>query len=213
MMTCAEARAQLAELVYGELDANLVATLHKHLAGCVACQQERDSLAGVRRLLDRVPAPPHVQVDVLALYAEANRRRGVRIRRWRRLAGVAGLAAAALLLLCLKLEVRLEGHQLVLRWGAPPETTPRSLPAPVPPPVAAPPEVTAADLALVKELIHALAASGESRDQECQQALAQLRERFDDLQGQAQARWEATQRYVSALTTVQLDSHDKGEKQ
>src|SRR5262249_60281157 len=63
-----------------------------------------------------------VRVDRAPLSREAARREQQRLRRWRRAALVAGAGLAALLALTigLNLEVRVEHHQLVLRWGAPP---------------------------------------------------------------------------------------------
>jgi hypothetical protein len=213
MMTCTEIRARLPALLYGDLPADEAAALEKHLAGCRACRQERMALARARALLGAAPEPSEVQIDLPRLYGEAARRRLARTRRWRRAAALTGMAAVVLLGVLLKLEVRVEGHQVVLRWGAPPEApTPMPPPEPAPPrPEPAGPQVTAAELQLVRELVHALAADIDSRDQQQRRALVWLRGRLDDLQRQAQERWHATEQLVAALHTVQMEGLTKGE--
>jgi anti-sigma factor RsiW len=129
MMSCTLARASLPELVYGDLAPELSADLEKHLAACPACRQERAALEQVRQQLDLAPPVPTVAVDLPRLYAAANRAKPT--RRWvrRTLAGAAVAAVVAFFLL-VKLEVRLEGQQLIVRWGAVPETRPRRRPLP-----------------------------------------------------------------------------------
>ena len=82
----------------------------------------------------------------------------------------------------------------------PPALTPQGLPRPE----TAPPEVTAADMRLVKDLVHALAAEIDARDGEYRLSLAGLRARLDLLQRQTQDNWNATQRFVSVLHTEQM---------
>jgi hypothetical protein len=213
MMTCTEAHARLAELLYGDLPPDEAAAVEKHLAGCPTCREERTALMRVRSLLGPGPAPPEVNIDLPRLYAEAGRRRGASVRRWRRAALLATAAAVVLLAAFLNLEVRVQGHQVVLRWGTPPETPAPATPAP--PPLRLEPEVAqvpAAELQLVRELVHALAADIETRDKQQRLALLWLRNRLDGLQYQAQERWHATEQLVSALHMVQLESRAKGEK-
>src|SRR3954470_1927991 len=120
-MNCTEARTALIDLVGGTLPENRRQHLETHLLACPCCRAERDTLQEATALLRAAPAPA-VQVDVTALYREAARREQKRLRRWRRAALAVGGVLAALLALTvgLNLDVRLERHQLVLRWGAPP---------------------------------------------------------------------------------------------
>jgi len=209
MMHCDQARQALPGLLYGDLEAREAAAVGEHLEGCPACREEYAALARVRRLLDAVPAPD-VRVDVHRVYGEAAGLQERRLRRWRR-AAVACLAAAAavLVMLALKLEVRVGAGQLTLRWGAPPVAV-----APAPAPEGAPDAVAQAraaeEIRLLKELVHALAAHIDARDRRQQQTLARLRERLDDLQWQADRRWNATERDVAALYTAHFGSRNQG---
>jgi hypothetical protein len=217
MTSCVEVLARLPGLLYGDLPADEAEAVRKHLVGCPACRREHTTLEGVRRLLDTASAPPAVEVDLGRLYGEAAGRRRRRARRWRRAAALVGIAAAVLLLIGLKLEVRLEAHQLVLRWGVPPmaeqavrQTQP---PTPLVRQEGEPAPVAQAELQLVRDLVHALADDVEGRDRENRQALLWVRGRLDQLQRQVQARWEATEQLVSALHTVQCETRAKGEKE
>jgi hypothetical protein len=212
MMSCDEVRARLVDLLYRELPPAAAGDVEKHLAGCLACQKARAALAGVGRLLDQAGPPPEIDVDFARLYEEAHRRQRHWGRHWRRAAALAGLAAAILLLLLLKLEVRLDGHQLVLRWGTAPETPAPPLPqfsVPAPDREAAA-QVSPDDLRLTRELIHALAADVESGDRKTQEALRRLGARLEVLRAQAQARWEMTERFASALNTIQISLTESG---
>jgi hypothetical protein len=206
-MNCIHLWELLPGLVYGDLSPQLQAAAQEHLASCPRCREEQAALAEVRRLLGAAPAP-NVTVNAARLYEQAAQKQQRHARRWRRAAvGALGIAAALLVALALQMEVRWEGHQLVLRWGLPPEPkTPLVAVAPVVPRPAA--ELTAADLRVVKDLIHALAATIDERDARLQQLEMQL----GQVQEQARTRWEATERYVSALHTSQLDLPIKGEK-
>jgi hypothetical protein len=212
MRTCAQTRDALADLLYGELPPAEAQAVQEHLAGCPPCRAEYAALRQVRAALDAAPAP-RAEVDLPRLYREAARRQEKRLRRWRRLA-VAGVAAAAGLLvaLVLRLEVRLEQHQVVLRWAAPPQAVaPR--PAPPPPDVARPDAAERdAEMRLVKELIHLLAADVQDRDRQQKEALRGLRERFEAIRVQTAERCAAAERDVTALYTVQFGPRDKGEK-
>src|SRR5262249_38143171 len=152
----------------GDLKTDEAAELHNHLTTCPACQGEYAALERLRKTLDKAPAPS-VRVDLSKVYAEAASLQERRLRRWRRVA-LAGLATAAEVLLWFSLnpEVRVEAPHLVVRWGAPEAReapAPQQLPPavqPKEPPVAA---VTADDLRLLRELIHALADNAESNGQ------------------------------------------------
>jgi anti-sigma factor RsiW len=212
MMTCAEVRSWLLDLCYGELPTATVGDVEKHIAGCLECQKARAAITGMGRLLDQAASPPQVNVDMGQLYREARRRQQTRRRRMRRAGALVGLAAAVLLLVFFKWEVRVDGHQVVIRWGTEPEAPAVPSPHPSMPAKSGPDitQVTAADLRLAGDLIHALAAEVESRDLQTQEAMRRLGARLDFLHAQAQARWEATERFVSALNTIQIGLSETG---
>jgi anti-sigma factor RsiW len=209
MNPCDKIREALPALLYGDLPPAEETAVRQHLTDCPACRAEHAALRQVRGLLDAAP-PPAVKVDLPRLYQEAARRQERQLRHWRRLACVA-LAAAAVLLLVfgLKLEVRLEQHQLVLRWGAPPP-----VPAPLVVVPQEPPPASAAEVRVVRDLLHLLAADVEERDRQMRQGLADMAGRLDSLQGQTQQRWASAQRDLNglyALFTAQSGPREKGE--
>src|SRR5438552_1329244 len=119
-MNCQHVQDSLPGFVYGDLPPDEKAKLENHLAGCSTCRHAHRALQEVRRLLERVPAP-QPRVDLPRLYRQACELRLRQARRWRRL-GVALAAAAAALVgvaLGLRLEVRMQADQLVLRWNSP----------------------------------------------------------------------------------------------
>src|SRR5580704_683973 len=113
-MNCTDARSLLPGLLYGDLSAGMAAPLREHVAHCPACRQHLAELDAQRRALDDVPTPD-VQIDLAQLYRDAADRQARRLRRWRRTALALGAVAAVLLLIFgLRLEVRVEAHQVVL---------------------------------------------------------------------------------------------------
>lgn len=215
-MNCTDARARLPALLYGDLSADEASQVQAHLARCPSCQKESAALAQVGRLLDAVPAPA-VAVDLPQLYREAAERRQRRLRRWRRVA-VASLAAAAVVLVVFlsRVEVRLDAHQLVLRWGAapaPPEVP--SPPAPLPPPVVVAAPTASADevehqLRLLTDLVQALSNDADLRDARRQQEMTRLRAQVQSLQQQLTQLRLVTEKDVAALYTAQFPEKEKG---
>jgi hypothetical protein len=196
-MNCTQVCAALPALVYDALPPEETRILREHLAGCSSCRKEHAALQRLKGVLDTVPAPA-VRVDLSQLYQEAARRQQGQLRRWRRAALVGCAAAAAVLVaLALKLEVHVGGHQVVVRWGPPPAVIPAPAPA-----AGAPAGVSAEELQLVKQLVHVLADDVAARDRQHQEAILWLQGRVAALQRQAQERWNATERYVSALYTL-----------
>src|SRR5262249_53575747 len=142
-----------------------------------------------------------------------------RLRRWRRASYVA-VAVAAMLLLAfgLKLQVHVQAQQLVINWGEPKpniEATPDwALPQPLAQNDHSALQDTAADLQVMKNILHLLAARVESLDRQQQDALKTLATRLETVQYGDNQRWKATQRDMAALLTVCLGPRekDKGEK-
>src|SRR5262249_53915730 len=119
-MNCQHVQDSLPGFLYGDLPPHETAKLEKHLASCPTCRQAYAALQEVRRLLDRVRAPQS-RVDLPRLYRQAGEHQLRQARRRRRL-GVAATAVAAALVgvaLGLRLEVRVQADQLVLRWNFP----------------------------------------------------------------------------------------------
>ena len=209
-MNCTEAHDDLPELACGALAGERRQQLEQHLAGCACCRRELEGLREVSRLLRATPAP-EARVDVEALYREAARRERLRLRRWRRLA-IAACAVAALLLLLfgLKLEVRLGGNQLVLRWGQPAEESPVVAPAPRSREDERLAEYERRQRAL-KELVVQLAGDVQSFDLRQQTELGQLRATVERLRQQSALHWAAAERDVEALYAQRFPQPKKEE--
>jgi hypothetical protein len=219
-MTCTDVRARLALLLSGDLPAAEADEVRQHLASCPSCREERTAIVQLRHLLDAVPAPA-VAVDLPRLYRDAAEGQARRLRRWRGLA-VAALAVAAAIVVALllsRMEVRVDAHQLVVKWGAAP-ASPDPAPSPIPPaeerPAAPAAAVSTAEveqqLRLLRELVQAVSADADLRDGRRQQEIAQLRGRLHGLEQQMTQLRVATERDVSALY-AQLPEKQKGASQ
>jgi hypothetical protein len=196
-MNCNEVRAALPLLLYGDADAVQQAALREHLAHCAACRREQQALQRVQQLLDTAIAP-QVEVDVPRLHQSMADRQARSIRRWRRIAvAVAAVAAMLLLVVGLRLEVRLNAGQLMVRWGEPPAPPPVTSPTIVTQ-TTLPPELEA-ELRVLSELVHALKQDADQRDQLFQERLDLLQGRLRALQTQADQRWDSTEQDVAAL--------------
>jgi anti-sigma factor RsiW len=201
-MNCTEAQNDLPELIGGTLPEARRQPLESHLVACPHCRGERDALQQASRLLQAAP-PPEVRVDLATLYREAARREQRRLRRWRRaaLAAGAGLAALVALTIGLNLEVRLEHHQLVLRWGNPPPQDQSPVRQEVP--VASPHERRAAEaerrLRVLEGLVEGLAVDVQSLELAQGQALARLRAELKELRQQAVLHRETMDNDLEAL--------------
>ena len=224
-MNCTEIREKLANLLYEDLPPAEAAQLKYHLAMCPGCRAEYAALENVRRLLNQVPAP-EVAIDLPRLYAHAAGDQKRRLGRWRRAAvGLAAVAAALLLAIGLRLEVRLQANQVVVRWGNAPQAPDNPISDSGQNRVAASsqakePPVSQQEMQTLRELIYSLAGNYETlearlnaRDQQRQEELVVLRQRFNDLRLQVRKLWTETNGYVSALYTAQFGSTEKGAKQ
>jgi hypothetical protein len=213
-MNCDRAREHLPLLVYGDLAPEDAVAVENHLEGCPACRNELAALRQLRQALDAVPEPV-VRVDLPRLYARAAWERERQVRRWRRMALAFGAVAALVLLAFgLKLEVRVQAHEVTLTWGRPalPEKPPSAPPKPLPPGRSEGDAVLVQveDLKLLRELIHAVASDVEAREQQERESLARLGDRLDALELQSRSRWAATEKDVAALYTAQFGPREKG---
>jgi hypothetical protein len=205
-MNCRDVRASLPALAYGDLNPAEAARVEEHLAKCPNCRRELAGLRGVRRLLDAAEAPP-VAVDVGAVYRQSAERQARSARRWRRAACAAGvcLAMVTALAVRVRLEVRVDGEQVVVRWGTPPAPPPappvRVIVPPLPPTA---PDGTEEQLRLLGELVQALAADGRGRDERRQEEIEALRRQLREIYQQSVRRWENAERDLTALYQAQF---------
>jgi hypothetical protein len=205
-MKCTDVRAALPLLIYGEPSPQ-EAALREHLANCAECRQEQHALQGVRRLLDNAPVP-HVAVDVHQLHRSAAERQLRRARNWRRVAlTMSGLAAVLLFAIFLRMQIRLEGNQLLVSWGEPPVGQTFQPDTAVPEGQARKPDLRE-ELRVLSDLIHALKQDADERDQRFAERLDRLQQHVRALQSQGDLRWDTTEKDVAALYLLSR----KGEK-
>ncbi len=205
-MKCTDVCAALPGLIYGESSPQDT-TLREHLAACPACRREHEALASVRRLLDDA-AVPRVALNLPQLHRALAERQMQRARRWRRMAvALGGIAAVLLLAIGLRLEIRLEASQLVVRWGDPPVGQAFQPDYSQPERQAGKPDLRD-DLRVLSDLIHALKQDADDRDQRCEDRLDCLEKHVRALQSQGDLRWSATEKTVAALYLLSR----KGEK-
>ncbi|MCI0458325.1 MAG: zf-HC2 domain-containing protein [Gemmataceae bacterium] len=213
-MKCSQVRDDLSGLLYGDLPPETTALLREHLATCEACQSAYESLRRLRQTLSVVPVP-RVEVDLALLYRQAAELQERRLRRWRRLAGALLAVAAALTVVAfgLHLEVRVEAHQVVLRWGSPPP------PEPSGPRAGARPELeseqraaspAAEQFQLLNALVPALANDVEARDRRQRQQLASLQVHLQEWQRQTAQRLTVLEQDFAALYAAHLLVAKKG---
>lgn len=77
-MRCNRARKHLTAFLDGELDRRLQARIEEHLAGCGACQSERETLEKVRHAMEGLEMPaiePSVSADAILGRLRSERRR------------------------------------------------------------------------------------------------------------------------------------------
>jgi hypothetical protein len=215
-MSCSPIRERLAEFVYGDLTPAEAREVEEHIRSCPACRREHAAVVGVRSLLDRTGIPA-VPTDLPGIYRRAAELQGRRARAWRRAGmGILGAAAAVVIVtMLLRLEVRADARQLVIRWGAPAEL-PKSPIAPlhVQPAVASrSSSEIQGELDILSELIQGLTEQQEVRDRQSAQDLVWFRAQFDELRRQTVQHWMATERDVAALCSTQLNQTPKGGSQ
>jgi anti-sigma factor RsiW len=213
-MNCTQTRERLLALEYGELSPTEQAEVDSHLATCATCQRESAAWREFRGKLGAFTGPV-VHVNLATVYQHAMRRHERRVQSWRRTAIAASAAAAAVvvIVLVLKLEVRVNASQVVVRWGPPEQvlsaTTERPAPAIQTRPGA--PQVSAEDLALVKDLVRVLAQDAQNRDRQQQKALLQMEARFETLLRQVDEYVFANERDKAGLYTAQFRLRKKGD--
>src|SRR5262249_11206759 len=158
----------------------------------------------VRNALDAV-AVPAVSVDVSRVFQQAAALQQRRARRWRRAAVAAcGLAAALLLVVLLRLELQLDAHQLIVRWGEVPQGPPLVRPpthetmAPLRGKIVLTTEFEE-HLGVLRATVLPLAGSLETGDAQLRLVLDERGTRFAKLQMQVSRRWSENDRQFAAL--------------
>lgn len=209
-MNCKHVRELLPLLTYGDLAGDERSAIEAHLSQCAACRTELAALNQVRGLLDESPTPA-ARADVSSmLWLDSDRQRRT-ARRWR-LAALAALAAT-ILLAAMRLEVRLDQRQMVIRWGKA-EPAIQVIQQPQPPVIVRPEPAASTEVAerlkVLNELVHALAANVEAGDRDRRDELERLRKEIAAMQKLEQKRWAATERDVSALYTAQFGARNSG---
>jgi len=217
-MNCNEARELLPALLYDNAPLENANAVRAHVTCCPACRQEFAELERVRNALDAV-AVPAVSVDVSRVFQQAAALQQRRARRWRRAAVAAcGLAAALLLVVLLRLELQLDAHQLIVRWGEVPQEQPLVRQPTSEPKVIVQREIVLTpeideQLRVLRDTVHALAGSLETRDAQLRLVLDQMGTRFATLQMQDSRRWSENDRQFAALYRAVFFPAKKGENQ
>jgi hypothetical protein len=179
-----------------------------------------DDFPDVRRALDAIPDPPVLPLDTAAIYRAALDRQVRSARRWKLAAGAGVLVAAGLLLAAVlpKLEVRFAANEFAVRWGPadPPPVAPEPAPAPSADPrlLALIDELDArtrdlgrtdADLRELKELLLALAADVNERDEKQKDAIASLTRYLRAFEAASGERFRQTEQTNAALYSAIFD--------
>jgi hypothetical protein len=202
-MTCDRIQEQLPLMAYGDLADAERAAVESHLAQCPACRGALAELDEVRRLLD-APAPVRASPIVVP---SAARRRSARL--WQ-VAAVVSLAVMLAVWL-VRVEARIDGRELILRWGRPE----------VPPPVVETRTIVVREdpaalagieerIKLLNELVHAVARNHMTTDQPWREELETLRREVTALHQTYHQRLGETERDVSALYTAQFGARMPG---
>jgi len=201
-MNCQEIQDSLPLHLYGDLSPDEARDVELHLAGCEGCRRELAALAQVRQGLSATPLPAVPFASQLRTTAA----RPVSSRRWQ-IAAVAGLSAA-IALLALRCEIRLDHGQLVMRWGAMPEPVREATVIVKHEP--APPSDFDERLARMSELISVLAGTVEAGDRERAAQLRGMQQELANLKQENHRRWSQTRQEVDALYTAQFGSRHSG---
>jgi hypothetical protein len=154
------------------------------------------------------------------LYAALHRRSQRRARRWRwaALFALATAAGLAFLALSMRLEMRVEQHQLVVRWGTVPAEPPPALPTERETDVLPPGEAgdlragpdMAEQVALLSQIVRTLVRDGQNQEQQRKDEIARLQARLDDLQRRTDHRLTDAEKDLRTLYKAQFVLREKG---
>ncbi len=200
-MNCTDVKTQLPLLLSEDREQIEDPELRAHLATCPSCHQELLELKQLGKLLDAKPEP-QVVVDLASLYRRAALQEARTGRRWRWV----GIAASLLLLiggtaaLFNRLEIRLNGNELALRWGGNPVPT-VSL---IDPPLAPPQPISRTDkrdeqMEILGDMVRAMLQELQTVELRQQRDRTDMDVRVSGLQEQTLKRWLALQKDMEAL--------------
>ena len=200
-MNCSDVKAQLPLFLGADQNEIDQPELRRHLAGCADCRQAWQELRQIGQLLAASPEPA-VRVDVGLLYRRAATRQARTAKNWRWL----GLAASFLLVAGLgwslfgRLEIRLTGQELAIRWGAGPTNDSglkeSGLAAHEPPPTT---DRREEQLEMLSAMVRAMVQELQTVDMRQRQDRADMDIRVSGMQEQSLKRWLALQKDLEAL--------------
>jgi hypothetical protein len=129
-------------------------------------------------------------------------------------------ASLAFVVLVTRMELRVEEHQLVVRWGSPPPVAMESTPlqpdavAVLPDRKDAPVARTVEDqLRVLSRLVHTIVKDSAKYDEDSQREINWLKVRVRELQGQMDRRFLDTEKDLRTLYKWQFVRNEKGELQ
>jgi hypothetical protein len=207
-MNCQQVRGLLPLHAYGDLRSDEKSVVDAHLRDCPECRAELAALASIRSALDAIPAGS-VNVNLMQIYRNEADRLRRRARRWRYAA--AATAVAVVVVLMVRLDVRLDGRQITIRWGAAPQHEPVEMAVnqiTTPPEMKIPAQLDER-IRTMSELIQALAANVEASDRERQQQLVSMKLELASMNRKSQERMSEAERDLSALYAAQFGSRPK----
>ncbi len=209
-MNCTAIRDLLPLHLTGALSADEQVAVDNHLHHCPEC---RATLGELRQVLGALPSAPRVQIDLASLFAEVARREHQHERRWRRvaLAALAACVLVALGALVLRLEIKADRDQVVVRWGAPVLPTPLPSPPQIATKTPDSPPIDPEQLRMLSDLIQALAQDVVDRDEARLAQIQRLQHELQQVQDQATHRWTLTQRDLTALYLAQFPTRKEKE--
>jgi Putative zinc-finger len=201
-MNCNDVKAQLPFLLSEDREQPEDLELRAHLAQCPSCVQEWQELQQLGKLLADNPEPV-VAVDLVSLYRRAALQEARSSRRWRWV----GMAASILLLIggagavFSRVEIRLNGQELAVRWGAPPAAVVQPIEHPPPQAPAAPVQTEKRDdqMEVLSAMVRAMLQELQTVELRQGRDRADLDLRVSGLQEQTLKRWLALQKDMEAL--------------
>jgi hypothetical protein len=199
-MNCTDCQSRLSLRFSQAADEIEDPEIRAHLAQCPACQQEWQELEQLGKYLATDPEPG-VAVDLVAIYRQAALGHARSSRRWRWLGMAAGLllilgGAAALFT---RVELRVTGHELAVRWGDSP-----AAPVALIEPAATSPAVVRQDgrgeqLEVLSAMVRAMLQELQTVEVRQRRDRADMDLRVSGLQEETLKRWLVLQKDLEAL--------------
>jgi predicted anti-sigma-YlaC factor YlaD len=204
-MNCVTIRGLLPLFAYDDVGLLEARTIQSHLSECAECRAELAEFNLARQAIDGMPAP-RVSIDSETICGKSSLPTLPK-KTWRSVATIAGIAAALIGFALLKLEVRIDGSQLVVRWGAPTDVTMQVTQS-------APASLAALEerVQLLQNLTRALANDVAQRDQILKNEWVAERNRLEAATHLAVLRSQEAGRDIDALYVAQFKPTNEGAK-